>query len=65
MKKDTVCKYYKLCLRFYYPTIFFIIFTITFCLRWLPLNCFYIGLIMTVVAEIGLYIDYVIYKNKV
>ena len=65
MKKDIVCKYYKSFLRYYFPTILFIVFIITFWFKWLPLDCFYVGLTMTIAAEIGMYVDYVRYKNKV
>lgn len=65
MKKDTVIKHYEMFLKYYY-TSFIVIFIIMLFLNftWFPTYLSFLGIFMCLIGELGMYIDYTTYKNK-
>jgi glucan phosphoethanolaminetransferase (alkaline phosphatase superfamily) len=63
--RDNVIKWYKTILTIYYP-ILFLLFIILAIInhKYLPRDACFIGLLLTIIGEVGIFIDYVNYKNK-
>ena len=65
MKEDRIIKIYEVFLKYYYASLILILMIISiFNFSWFPRFICYIEIFIFITGEVGLYIDYVLYKDK-